>query len=66
MQDGIERVVVYISDQNKNVKVDTSQVELPLPRFKCKNETQELIEKLAIPFSVLNCSNNYIYTPTDK
>ena len=66
MQDGVERVVVYISDQNKDVKVDTSQIVLPLPKFKSKVDSLELIEKLTLPFSVLNCSLNYIYTPTDK
>ena len=43
MEDGIERVVVYISDQNKDVQVDVSQIDLPLPKFKCKNDTQDLI-----------------------
>ena len=66
MQDGVERVVVYISDQKKAVDVDTSQIFLPLPKFKSKADSIELIEKLTLPFSVLNCSFNYIYTPTDK
>ena len=66
MQDGVERVVVYISDQKKAVDVDTSQIFLPLPKFKSKADSIELIEKLTLPFSVLNCSINYIYTPTDK
>lgn len=62
--DGVERVVVYINDQRKDVRVDTNRVEIPRPRFKVGKE--ELLERLIVPFSILNCSQSYIYTPTDK
>jgi hypothetical protein len=56
-----ERMIVHISDDVKEVRIDCRHIELPVPQFK------DIIEKLAVPFSVLNSSSRYyIYTPTEK
>ena len=56
----VERLVVYINDDLKEVKIDDRNLVLPLPQF------NNLLEKLAMPFSILNFSKNYIYTPNEK
>jgi hypothetical protein len=55
-----ERLVVYINDSRKEVKIDDHTVQLVVPSFK------NLVEKLTMPFSVLNSSKQYIYTPNDR
>lgn len=46
----VERLVVNINDVKKLVTIDDRGVDLPLPQFK------GLVERLVIPFSVLNSS----------
>ena len=45
MCDDIERLIVYINDEKKEITIDDSKVDLPLPDFK------GLSEQLAIPLS---------------
>jgi hypothetical protein len=57
-----ERLVVYIHDDKKEVTIDDSRIigDKNPPSF------QGLLERLALPFSVLNYSKYYIYTPNEK
>ena len=59
-EEGVERIVVYINDERKEVTVDNNHVDLPIPCFK------NLVERLTIPFSVLNCSKHYVSVPTES
>lgn len=56
----VERLVVHINDDKKEVTIDDRGVDLPLPVFR------GLVESLVLPFSILNSSPYYIYIPTDK
>jgi hypothetical protein len=64
MADGMdcnnEKLVVYIHDEVKEVRIDEDFIDLPLPSFK------DLLNKLVTPFSILNNSQNYIYNPNEK
>jgi hypothetical protein len=65
LPDCTEKLIVYLNDKKKEVHVDTSCIKLPIPDF--KKDKVPLIEKLVLPFSVLNCSqSSYIVQATDK
>ena len=55
-----ERLVVFINDNKKTVDLVTDTLTLPMPNFK------DILQKLIIPFSLLNTSSSYIYNPSDK
>lgn len=58
--DDIERVVVYINDDRKEVNVDIGKLDIPMP------SGSFLFERFVEPFSVLNHSKHYIYQPNEK
>ncbi len=55
-----ERLVVMINDSKKTVSLIADELDLPLPNFK------DILDKLIIPFSLINSSSSYIYNPSEK
>jgi len=63
--DATEKLIVHMNDKRKEVEIDTTCIKLDIPQF--KRDNQPLLEKLLLPFSVLNCSQSaYIVQPTDR
>lgn len=53
-------MVIMINDEKKSVDLICDTLELPIPNFK------DIVDKLVVPFSLLNSTASYIYNPTDK
>ena len=55
-----ERLVVFINDDQNTVELVTDTLNLPMPNFK------DILERLIIPFTILNSTPKYIFNPSDK
>ena len=65
-EDGMERLVVHLNGNIKEVTLDTRQITMTLPVFKSPKDKQTIHDRILLPFSVLNCSQSYIYQPSNK